>query len=75
MNKTVAGSAGAAMSPRPSDNADSTLAAAGSVSLAPVFTPQGDLCVRPAGQAPLLEAATAGRLLQAFTHGSGHGLL
>ncbi len=71
MNKTVGGSAGAPMSPLPSDNADSTLHAAGS----PVFTPHGRLTLSPAVEAPLLEAATAGRLLQAFTRGSGHGLL
>jgi len=47
----------------------------GSVSLAPVFTPHGRLTLSPAVDAPLLEAATAGRLQQAFTRGSGHGLL
>ena len=59
----------------PSDNAHRTLQAAGSISLAPVFTPHGRLTLSPALEAPLLEAATAGRLQQAFARGSGHGLL
>lgn len=75
MNKTVQSSGGRPNGPWPSDNADGTLHAAGSVSLAPVFTPHGRLTLRPAAAAPLLEAATAGRLQRAFTRGSGHGLL
>ncbi len=63
------------MSPLPSDNPDSTLAAAGSVSLAPVFTPHGRLTLGPAVEATLLETETAGRLQRAFARGSGHGLL
>jgi hypothetical protein len=54
VNKTAGGSAGAQMSPLPSDNADSTLHAAGSVSLAPVFTPHGRLTLSPAVEALLL---------------------
>ena len=83
MNNTAAGSQGTPMSLLPSDNAERTFDAAGAVSgsgsgslsLAPVFTPQGRLTLSPAVDAPLLEAATAGRLQQAFTRGSGHGLL
>ncbi len=67
------------MSPMTADNAgrmfDAAGSVSGSVSLAPVFTPHGRLTLGPAVDAPLLEAATAGRLQQAFTRGSGHGLL
>ena len=75
MNKTAAGSQGAPMNPLPSDNAGSMIHVEGSVSLAPVFTPHGRLTLSPALEAPLLDAATAGRLQQAFTRGPGHGLL
>ena len=43
--------------------------------LAPVFTPQGRLMLVHAQDAPLLDAACAGRLQNAFALGSGHGLL
>jgi superfamily II DNA or RNA helicase len=45
------------------------------VSLAPILTPQGRLILRQADDAPPLEIELAKRLLQAFTRGSGHGLL
>lgn len=63
------------MSPLPADTSDSTFDAAGSVSLAPAFTPHGRLTLSPAIEAPLPEAETAGRLQRAFARGSGHGLL
>ena len=75
MNKTVAGPEGAPTRPLPSDNVASPLHDAGLVSLAPVFTPHGRLALSPAVELPVLDAATAGRLLQAFGRGSGHGLL
>ncbi len=53
-------------------------AAATSISLAPVFTPQGHLLLAAADEAsawPGLEATTAQRLQAAFALGSGQGLL
>jgi non-specific serine/threonine protein kinase len=44
-------------------------------SLAPLLTPHGCLTLIHADDAPLLEAATAVRLQEAFARGSGHGLL
>src|SRR5258705_7064444 len=43
--------------------------------LAPVLTPHGLLTLRPAEEAPALEPEVGSRLEQAFTRGSGHGLL
>src|SRR5882672_711965 len=43
--------------------------------LAPVLTPHGLLTLRPTEEAPALEPALGARLEQAFTSGSGHGLL
>src|SRR5258708_29136824 len=42
---------------------------------APVLTPHGLLTLRPAEEAPALEPEVGSRLEQAFTRGSGHGLL
>ncbi len=83
MRRGAADAQGKLMSALPPDNADRTSDAegppsgsvTGSLSLAPVFTPHGRLTLNPATDAPPLDAATAGRLLQAFTRGSGHGLL
>ncbi|MGH9629877.1 MAG: DEAD/DEAH box helicase [Bryobacteraceae bacterium] len=47
----------------------------GSVSLAPVLTPQGRLVLAQQADAQSLDATLAGRLLDAFERGSGHGLL
>ena len=57
------------------DHADGTARPTDSASLAPVFTPHGRLTLISADDAPLLEAATVGRLQEAFARGSGHGLL
>ena len=63
------------MSPLPTVQPEHTAPPNDSASLAPVFTPQGRLSLIHADDAPLLEAASAGRLQQAFARGSGHGLL
>ena len=43
--------------------------------LTPSLTPHGRLVLTTSDDAPELEAALAQRLLDAFEHGSGHGLL
>ena len=45
------------------------------VSLAPVLTPHGRLIVERDKDAPALDAQLAQRMKNAFTRGSGHGLL
>src|SRR5260370_15034652 len=45
------------------------------VSLAPVLTPHGRLIVERDEDAPALDAQLAQRMENAFTRGSGHGLL
>ena len=63
------------MSSLPTAHPDRTAQPNDSASLAPVFTPLGRLSLIHADDAPLLDAAAAGRLQQAFARGSGHGLL
>ena len=63
------------MSAKTVSHNDSTDDAGESTSLAPVFTPHGRLALTHAADAPLLEHATAARLREAFSRGSGAGLL
>ena len=63
------------MSAKTVSHNDSTDDAGESTSLAPVFTPHGRLALTHAADAPLLEHATAARLQEAFSRGSGAGLL
>ena len=58
----------------PRDNVSSDPAVP-ATNLAPVLTPHGRLLLEPSADAQPLAPAVAGRLLQAFARGDGHGLL
>ena len=61
------------MTPPPLDAAGQL--AAGSLALAPVFTPHGRLALSQSEGEAALAPATARRLVEAFAHSAGHGLL